>query len=183
MASHTAALQKSIDESKKWLEDELATLRTGRATPALLDSVQLEVYGTRMKLNQVASIAVSDARTLYVTPYDATQVKALEKAVTVANLGVSVGADERGVRVSFPELTAERRAQLIKLLNAKVEEARVAIRQRRSDAIAALEKEEKAGSATKDDVFKGKAEIQKIIDAANQTFEELAEKKERELSQ
>jgi ribosome recycling factor len=178
MAYNTKELQKNIEETKEWLTQELSSLRTGRATPALLDGVELEAYGSRMKLNQTASISVQDARTLYVTPYDASQVKAIEKAISVADLGVSVGSDERGVRVSFPELTAERREQLVKLLKAKLEEARIALKQKRADAIKALEGEELG----EDDTKRGKDEIQKIIDEGNKALETIAEKKETELA-
>jgi len=181
MAYDTKNLKKELEQTKKWFTEELATLRTGRATPALLDGVSLEVYGTRMKLNQVASVAVEGPRSLYVTPYDASQSKPIEKAITVADLGVSVGSDERGVRVSFPELTAERRSQLVKLLKGKLEDARIAVKQKRTDEVVSLEKAAKAGEATEDDVYIGKADIQKTIDAANKALEEIAEKKEKEL--
>lgn len=177
MAYDLSGLKREIEGTKAWLTTELAALRTGRATPALLDSVSLEVYGSRMKLKEVGSVAVEDARTLYVTPWDTSQIKAIEKAITVANLGVSVGADERGVRVSFPELTAERREQLIKLLKGKLEEARVTLRGKRTDAIKALEKAELA----EDDERRAKDEIQKLVDQGNADFEALAEKKEQEL--
>ncbi|MEK7613846.1 MAG: ribosome recycling factor [Patescibacteria group bacterium] len=182
MAHQTVNLQKSIEETKKWFQDELGTLRTGRATPALLDSVQLEVYGSRMKLNQVASVMVSDARSLYVTPYDLTQVKAIEKAISVADLGVSVGSDEKGVRVSFPELTSERRQQLIKLMRGKLEEARIAIKKRRSEEMALIEKAQKDSEMGEDDARRAKDDVQKLIDAGNRVLEELADKKEAELS-
>lgn len=177
MAHDLKNLQKEIDETKEWLSQELSALRTGRATPALLDSVELEVYGSRMKLNQTASISVQDARTLYVTPYDVEQVKPIEKAITVADLGVSVGSDERGVRVTFPELTAERRGQLVKLLKGKLEEARIALKQKRADAIKDLEKEELG----EDDTKRGKEEIQKVIDEGNKALDEVAGAKEKEL--
>lgn len=181
MAYNTAPLKKSIEETQQWFKDELSTLRTGRATPALLDAVQVEVYGSRMKINQAASVTVSDARSLYVTPYDASQVKAIEKAIAVADLGVSVGSDERGVRVSFPELTAERRQQLIKLMRSKLEEARIAVKQRRSEEMSIVEKAQKASEMGEDDARRAKDEIQKLVDAGNKALEEIAEKKEKEL--
>lgn len=177
MAADLSELKRGIEESRAWLVQEFASLRTGRASPSLLDGVSLEVYGSRMKLNQVANVSVEDARTLYVSPWDMEQVKPIEKAITLADLGVSVGADEKGVRVSFPELTAERRGQLIKVLKGKLEEARVALRQKRTDAIKALEKDDLG----EDGVKRAKGEIQKLIDEGNQTLEEVAGKKEKEL--
>lgn len=182
MAQNIASLQKSIEETKKWFQDELSTLRTGRAAPALLDSVHVEVYGSRMKLNQAASVTVSDARSLYIAPYDASQTKAIEKAITLADLGVSVGSDEKGVRVSFPELTAERRQQLIKLMRGKLEEARIAIKQKRAEEMSVVEKAQKASEMGEDDARRAKEEIQKLVDAGNKALEELADKKEHELS-
>lgn len=170
-------LKGEIEETQQWLSQELAALRTGRATPALLDGVELEVYGSRMKLNQTASIAVQDARTLYVTPYDVEQVKPIEKAISVADLGVSVGSDERGVRVTFPELTAERRGQLVKLLKGKLEDARVTLKQKRSDAIKEMEKEEMG----EDDQKRAKDDIQKAVDEGNKALDEIASTKEKEL--
>ncbi len=172
------ALKKAAAEKSAWLAQELQGLRTGRASPALLDPVALEVYGSRMKLNQIAAISVEDARTLYVNPWDKEHVKPIEKAITVADLGVSVGSDAIGVRVSFPELTTERRAQLVKLVNAKLEEARVALRSARAKAITELEKSDLG----EDDERRIKAEMQKVVDDANANLEKIAEKKEQELA-
>ena len=106
--------KKTALEKVDWLLTEVSSLRTGRATPALLDGVFIEVYGSRMKLNQVANITIEDARTLYVSPWDREQVKAMEKAITLEDLGVSVGYDDKGIRVSFPMLTETRRHQWMK---------------------------------------------------------------------
>ena len=181
MAYDLTPLKKGVEETKGWLQGELAALRTGRATPALLDGVSLEVYGSRMKLKEVAAIAVQDARTLYVTPYDASHVKAIEKAITVADLGISAGADERGVRASFPELTAERREQLVKLLKSKLEESRVALRGKRTEHMSAVEKLEKDGAMGEDEMRRTKDAIQKAIDEGNKSLEAIADKKETEL--
>jgi ribosome recycling factor len=163
MAYDIQQFKKIGVEKLEWLKTELQGLRTGRATPALLDSITVDVYGSRMKLSQVAAITVEDARTLYVNPWDKGQVKDIEKAITVADLGISAGSDEKGVRVSFPELTAERRQQLVKLVRAKLEEARVQLKTARAKAIA-------------------DAEIQKIVDDTNKLFEEATDKKEKELA-
>ncbi|MBV9349632.1 MAG: ribosome recycling factor [Patescibacteria group bacterium] len=172
-----AQFRKTAAEKATWLAQELMGLRTGRATPALLDSVSLEVYGSRMKLNQVANVSVEDARTLYVNTWDKGQIKAVEKAIMLADLGVSVGSDEKGIRVSFPELTEERRLQLVKLVRAKLEEARVALRSARTKAIADIEKNE----ASEDEEKRLKDEVQKIVAEENKSLEAIAEKKESEL--
>ncbi len=177
MAFDIQQFKKSAGEQGEWLSRELAGIRTGRATPALLDSVHVEVYGSRMKLPQVGSITVEDARTLYVNPWDKSQIKDIEKAITAADLGISAGSDEKGVRVSFPELTAERRQQLIKLVRGKLEEARVHMKTLRAKAINEAEEH-----PSEDEQKRLKAEIQKVIDDAHASFEAITEKKEKELS-
>lgn len=173
-----AGFKKSASEKTVWLTGELQGLRTGRATPTLLDSVSIEVYGSRMKLNQVANIIVEDARTLYISPWDMSQVKVIEKAITLADLGISVGSDDKGVRVSFPELTTERRGQLVKLLRGKLEEARVQLRTLRTKAISDMEKD----TPSEDEAKRLKGDIQKVVDEVNASLEALADKKEVELN-
>lgn len=174
--------EKRIKEIEERLGRELASVRTGRATPAVLDSVQVESYGTRMGLAQVATITVEDARTLRVTPWDANNAKEIEKAITNSNLGLSVGSDEKGVRVFFPELTSERRGMLLKLAKEKVEEARVALRLAREEVWNDIQKKEKDGSMGEDDKFRGKDEMQKRVDAANKSFDAAFERKEKEIT-
>ncbi len=174
---NTTQFKKAASEKTNWLATELQGLRTGRATPALLDGVSIEVYGSKMKLNQVGSISIEDARTLYVNPWDKGQIKAIEKAITLADLGVSVGSDEKGVRVSFPELTEERREQLVKLVRAKLEEARVALRAARTKTIADIEK----SGVSEDEEKHLKHEVQKMVDEANTELDTIAKKKEIDL--
>jgi ribosome recycling factor len=172
-------LKTGITHVEEWLKSELQSLRTGRASPMLLDSIQIEVYGSMMKLPQVASVTVEDARSLYVSPWDKGQLKAIEKAITLADLGVGVGSDDKGVRVSFPELTTERRGQLIKLLGSKLEDARISLRGERTKAMEEIEKND---DLSEDAARSAKDEVQKLIDAGNKKLEEQAEKKEKELS-
>jgi ribosome recycling factor len=176
-----SVFKKLVGEKTEWLSRELQGLRTGRATPALLDGVSVEVYGSRMKLAQISSITVEDARSLYVNPWDKGQTKEIEKAIVLADLGVSVGSDDKGVRVSFPELTQERRQQLVKLTRSKLEEARIALRGERTKVMDDIEKREKNGTLSEDDAKRAKADAQKVVDEINKKLEELAEKKEREL--
>src|SRR3989344_9301668 len=143
MAYDFKPFEKKIAEIVERLGKELSGVRTGRAAPAILDGVQVESYGTRLPLNQVANIAIEDARTLRVAPWDMGNVKEVERAITSANLGLSVGADERGVRVFFPELTQERRTALVKLAKERVEEARTALRVARDDVWSHIQKLER----------------------------------------
>lgn len=182
MAYDFKSFDKRIAEVLDRVSKELAGIRTGRATPAILDGILVESYGTRMPVNQVANIAVEDARTLRVAPWDASQAKEIEKAIMAANLGLSVGADEKGVRVFFPELTAERRVSLMKLVKEKVEEARAAVRMARDEVWSDIQKKERDGDMAEDDKFRYKEEMQKKADAANEKFEDALARKEKEIS-
>lgn len=173
---------KRIKDTIDWLGQEYSTIRTGQATPALLDAIKVESYGSMMPLNQVGSVGIEDARTLRVTPWDAGQIKAIETAVSEADLGVSVATDSAGIRVIFPELTSERRVQLLKLAKQKLEDARVAVRKIREEAIKELEKQEKDGEISKDELFTEKEKIQKQVDSANNVLDESYKKKEVEIN-
>ncbi len=170
-----------LKEVEEWLKNEYHSVRTGRATPFLLDSVQVKSYGSKLPLKQVAAITIEDARTLRVTPWDKTQMKEVEGAITAENLGVSIAGDQTGIRVTFPELTAESRARLIKIVRRKFEEARVTVRQARDKIWSTIQEGERAGALGEDDKFRAKDELQKIIDDNNKTLEEITKKKETEI--
>lgn len=182
MAYDFKPFDKKIAEITDRLGRELAGVRTGRATPAILDSVMIESYGTRMNIAQVANVSTEDARTLRIAPWDTSNTKEIEKAIMLANLGLSVGSDEKGVRVSFPELTSERRVQLAKLAKEKVEEVRTSLRSARDDVWSDIQSQEKEGKMPEDDKFRAKEEMQKRVDAANAKFDEALERKEKEIS-
>jgi ribosome recycling factor len=170
------------EEIVKWLEREFAGIRTGRATPALLDLVQVESYGTRVPIMQVGSVSVEDARTLRISVWDQGAIKAVEKGIMEADLGISVIADGSGLRVVFPELTSERRVQLLKLAKAKLEESRVSIRGARDEAIKHIDALEKAGEMSQDQKFAAKEDIQKKVEGFNGTLENLYSLKEKEIN-
>jgi len=176
-------LKISVKETEEWLMRELAGVRTGRATPTLLDAVRPEAYETRTPLRELASISVEDARTLRIIPWDMSLLKAIEKGITEADLGVGIATDDQGLRVSFPELTSERRIQLSKIAGDKTEQAKTAMRSSRTDAMKALETAEKAGGMGEDEVKRLKTEIQKIIDAGNDSLAKILKKKEEEIAQ
>lgn len=176
---YTAASKETVD----WLSREYGGIRTGRATPAVLDSVRVESYGSQMSLREIAAVGVEDARTIRINPWDASQVKAVEKALITADLGLSVVTDDKGIRVIFPELTVERRDQLTKLAKSKLEDARVAIRKARDESMKDIETKEKEGGMGEDEKFKLKAELQKRVEESNRTIESAYEKKEAELKQ
>lgn len=181
MAYDFTRLKKGIAEAEEHFTSELAGIRTGRAAPALLDSVRVEAYGSAMPLNQVGSVTIEDARSLRVTPWDHTQIRAIEKAITEANFGVSLSTDERGVRVAFPELTSERREQLVKLTRQKLEEARLAVRRARDETWQDIQKQEKEKLMSEDEKFRSKEAMEKIVQQANEALERLTHHKEEEL--
>lgn len=169
---------KGIEE---WLAKELSVIRTGKAAPAILDFVQVEAYGSKMAIKELANVVIEDAKTIRVEPWDANVGKAIEKAITTSNLGLSVAPFEKGLRIIFPDLTAERREQFIKVVKAKLEEARVSLRGLRDKTGKLIDEKEKAGGMGEDDKFRFKEEMQKIIDEGNKKLEELANKKELEI--
>lgn len=175
-------IKKQLAGVSEWLEKEFMSIRTGQATPTLLDSVRVVSYGATVPLNQVASVGTEDARTLRVSPWDTGQVSTIEKALTDANLGVSVMSDSSGVRVIFPELTGERRQQLIKLAKSKLEEARVSVRHIRDDVMKVIDSEQKSGAISEDDKFAQKEQVQKDVDATNQRLDALFQAKEVQIA-
>lgn len=174
----TATFTNRANEIVEWLQGEFLTIRTGQATPTLLDGVQVESYGAKVPLNQVGTIGVEDARTLRVSVWDASQVSEVERAISEADLGLSVSSDDSGVRAVFPELTGERREQLAKLAKGKYEEARVSLRSARDEIMKAADKAEKDGELSEDEKFRVKENIQKEVDAINAKLDELYKQKE-----
>jgi ribosome recycling factor len=179
MDEFTQRLQESIE----WLSKEFAGIRTGQASPALLDSVKVESYGTHVPLNQVASIGIEDARTLRISPWDASQIAGIERALTEADLGISVSTDSAGLRAIFPELTSERRTQLTKLAKQKLEDARVSVRSARDEIMKQLDKQEKEGEISEDEKFTAREQVQKQVDDTNKKLDELYSAKEAQLTQ
>ncbi len=183
MVYNFAPLKQALKETEEWLKREFTTIRTGRATPAILDGVKVEAYGNPMTITQVASIAVEDPRTLRITPWDMSLVKAVEKGITTSDLGLSVSVDDKGLRVSFPELTSDRRAGFIKVAKQKLEDARITLRGEREKVLKDIDKKEKEGGMGEDEKFRLKTELQKMLDDAGKVLEETFNKKEKEISE
>lgn len=164
-----------------WLTKEFSGIRTGRATPMILDGILVEAYGSKVPLKQAGTINIDDARTIRIAPYDMSQVKAIEKAISMANLGLSVGSDDRGVRVNFPELTVDRRTSLIKIAKERLEQSKVLIRKHRDEIVRDIDDKEKKKEISEDEKFRAKTELQKLTDAENNKLEEHYSKKEKEI--
>ena len=174
-------IKQRMKEITDWLQKEFSMIRTGQASPSILDNVKVESYGTKLPLVQVASVGIEDARTLRISPWDSGNIKPIEKGITDADIGVSVVIDDTGLRAVFPELTGERREQLAKLAKSKLEDARVSVRSERDDAIKQIETAQKNGEMSEDDKFGQKDAIQKLVDKTNAELEELYKTKEREI--
>ncbi len=183
MAYDFSKLKEEIKETEEWLGRELSGVRTGRATPTLLDSIKPEAYGTRTALRELANISIEDARTIRITPWDKSLLKGIEKSITDADLGIGIATDDQGLRISFPELTSERRIQLLKIAGDKTEQAKIALRSHRTEALKALEAAEKEGGMGEDEVARLKIETQKLIDAGAAVLAAAFEKKEIEIAQ
>lgn len=181
MIYNFAPLKNSVKDVEEWLKKENAQIRTGRASIALLDFIRVDSYGSMVPLNQVGGLSTEDPRTIRIAPWDMAQVKEIEKALVSSNLGVSVGVDDRGLRVSFPPLTTERRDQFIKLAKEKLEQGKISLRKHRDDAWSEIQKKEKEGGMSEDDKFRFKTEMEKIIQDAVKSLEALYKKKEDEL--
>ena len=165
-----------------WLASEYSGIRTGQATPALLDTIKVENYGSMIPINQVGSVGVEDARTLRVSAWDAGVVPAIEKAIRDADLGVSVSTDSAGLRVIFPELTSERRVQLLKLAKHKLEDARVSVRSMRDEVMKDIEAQLKSGEISEDEKFTQKESVQKQVEGLNSKLDVAYAQKEKEIS-
>jgi len=181
MAYDFSKFKAEAKKAEEWLKNEFGSLNTGRATPSVLDAVQIEVYGSRMPISHLAAVSIEDPRTLKIAPYDPSQAKDIEKGIMAANLGVSVSAAEGGVRVSFPQPTTEGRMKLVKVLKEKLEHAKVSVRGEREKLWNDIQEKEKDGKISEDEKFKGKNELQKLTDEANKNLETIFEKKEKEV--
>ncbi|OHA16819.1 MAG: ribosome recycling factor [Candidatus Taylorbacteria bacterium RIFCSPHIGHO2_02_FULL_45_28] len=173
--------KKQLASAEEWLKKELSQIRTGQASPAILDAVKVEIYGAPMSIKEVASVVIESARTLRIAPWDKSQTKEIEKAITVADLGLSVVVDDQGLRVMFPELTGERRQQIAKSAKEKLEEAKKEVRGYRDVIVKDLQMKEKDGEMGKDDAFRCKNDTQKLVDDINKKLDEMYAKKEKEL--
>ncbi len=173
----TGKMEKAVGH----LKEDLSGIRTGRATPAVLNRVTVEYYGTPVPLNQLASITVPEPRLLAVSPFDKGSVSAIEKAIQSSDLGITPSNDGQVIRLSFPPLTEERRKELVKQVHHRVEEGRVAVRNVRRHHKDDLEKLEREGTISEDDLDRSEKELQKLTDRFVAEIDEIQRHKEQEL--
>ena len=174
-------LNEEIKNIENWLSKELSSLRAGTASISILDNVRVENYGVLTPINQMANITIGDAKTLRINPYDPSLIREIERAIVSADLGISVAIDDSGVHLSFPDLTGERREELVKNAKSKLEQARVTMRGERDKVWGDIQAKEKEGEISQDDKFAYKDQMQEIIDEGNKKLEELLNKKELEI--
>ncbi|HZS14716.1 MAG TPA: ribosome recycling factor [Candidatus Dormibacteraeota bacterium] len=173
--------EQRMEKSLEALHKDLATIRTGRATPALVDRLQVEYYGTMTPLQSLANITAPEARLLVIQPYDRNAMGSIEKAIQKSELGLNPSNDGTLIRIPIPQLTEERRKEFVKMAKQKAEAARVAIRNIRRDEVEHIRRIEKEGEVGTDDVDRGLGSLQKITDRFVAQVDEIAHKKEQEI--
>ena len=177
LASHEDRMKKSIEALKR----EYASLRAGRATPALLDKVMVDYYGAPTPVNQIAKVAVPEPRMILIQPYEKSILHDIEVASMKSELGLSPNSDGTAIRLAIPALTQERRQELVKTVNKKAEDAKVAIRNVRRDGNDEIKKLEKSKEVTEDESKRGQESIQKLVDKYIKLVDATKESKEKEV--
>jgi ribosome recycling factor len=172
-----------MDKAVSVLKEELAAIRTGRATPALLSRLSVDYYGTQVPIQQLASFSVPEPRTLMIQPFDKNAIGGMEKAIQASDLGITPSNDGQVIRLNFPPLTEERRKELIKLVHHRGEEGRVAVRNVRRHAKEGLEKLEREGGISEDDLVRSEKDLQKLTDRHVASIDEVVAHKEQELKE
>jgi ribosome recycling factor len=173
----SAHMDKSVDA----IRNEFATVRTGKAAPALLDLIKVDAYGSQMPLNQMATIAAPEPRMLVVQPYDPSQLNAIEKAIMASDLGLVPNNDGKIIRLPIPPLTEERRKELVRLTHKIAEEGRIAIRNIRHDANKRIHQAQKDGDVSEDEMHRQLKEVQDLTDKHIATIDQMLERKEQEV--
>jgi len=170
-------MQAALDS----LEEDLSGIRTGRASPSLVERLPVDYYGTNTPLIQLASVSVPEPRQLLIRPFDPATLKDIERAIMVSDLGLTPNSDGKAIRLSMPQLTEERRHELVRVVHNRMEETRVKIRNVRRDLIRDLREFEKEGLISEDDQERGEKELQELTDKMNDKVEEIGKRKEKEI--
>lgn len=173
--------EERMSKAIKVLRNDLATIRTGRASPALVETLRVEHYGTSMPLNQMAAISVPEPRLLVIRPWDPEALPSIEKAILKSDLGLTPTNDGRLIRLVIPRLTEERRRELIKVMGRRVEEAKVAIRNCRRDALRDMRELEREKLISEDDYYRSKVDVQDLTDRFINEIDDIRQKKETEI--
>lgn len=181
MSIYLDNFKPKFKQAVEFFEHEASTLRTGRANPNMLEGIHVEAYGTSMPLNGVGNIAVSDGRSITVTPWDKGVLKEIEKSLVAADLGVGVVNEGDKIRLTVPNLTEENRHELVKKLNSKMEDARIVVRQIRDEVKQAIEAGFEAKEVSEDDKFRFIKELDEAVTSYNEELKKLRDHKEKEI--
>lgn len=181
MEDRLKGVKRRMEGAVHALNTEFASVRTGRASTALLDRITVDAYGTRTPLNQLATIHAPEARLLTVQPFDRTILPAVEKAIQESDLGLTPNNDGQIIRLPVPQLTEERRKEMVRLVHKMAEEGRVAVRNVRRDVLNELKRAEKDGELSRDALKNAQDQVQKITDAEVKAIDELMARKEAEI--
>ena len=173
--------KQKLEKIIEHLRHEVGLLRTNRATPALVEDMEVDYYGTKTPLKAIASISNRDARELIIQPWDKGAIQSIEKAIQVSSLGINPIAEKDGIRITIPALTEERRKELVKLLGRLIEDARIHVRRDREDALREIDREMKEKEISEDEKFRKRNEVQKIVDEINATIEQIEKAREKEI--
>ena len=181
MDNYTGPFEERMDKAIIALKTELSVIRVGRANPVVLDRISIDYYGTPTPINQVAALSVAEARVLIIQPWDASTINLIEKAIQASDLGINPSNDGRVIRLVFPQLTEERRKELVKDLRNTGESTKVAIRSARRDAIESFKKLKKSSDLTEDDVTDLEKDIQTATDKKIKEVDDIIKDKEKEI--
>ncbi len=173
--------RESMEKSIEALKNELNRIRTGRASLNILDDIRVDYYGTLTPLNQMASLSVPESRLITIQPWDVSIIKEIEKAILKSDLGLTPSDDGKLIRISIPSLTEERRKQLVKAVQKKSEEHKIAVRNIRRDSNDLLKGLKKDGDIAEDDAFRAQDQVQKITDEHTKRMDEICKEKEQEI--
>jgi ribosome recycling factor len=181
MDAHVADSKERMHKAVVHLQEEFSGVRTGRATPALVDKLKVDYYGTDVPLQQIAGFSVPEARVLVISPYDKTAIKAIEKAIQSSDLGINPSNDGAVIRLTFPELTRDRRKDLVKVVKTRAEESRVAVRNLRRHVRQELETLERDGELSRDELDRIEKDLEKVTHDAIAEIDSMLGHKEKEL--
>jgi ribosome recycling factor len=173
--------EEKMEKAVSVAKDDLSSIRTGRATPSMFSRIVVDAYGAPTPLNQIAGVNIPEARMVIIKPYDASQLTAIENAIRVSDLGLNPSNDGNIIRIVVPQLTEERRKEMVKVAKGKGEDARVTIRSIRRKAKEALDRIQKDGDAGEDEVVRAEKELQNLTDSYSHQVDELVKHKEAEL--
>lgn len=177
MQDFKVKLEKIVER----LKGEVASLRTGRATPALVEDLEVDYYGSKTLLKAMASISSPEPRSLVIQPWDKNAIQPIEKAIQASSLGLNPVTDRDAIRLNIPPLTEERRKELTKFLGKHLEDARIHVRREREEVLKEIDRKEKAKEISEDERFRQKNDIQKIVDEINKKIEDMGTVKEKEI--